>query len=383
MFLAPLEGLRGIAAVGVVLYHSWYHWHINGIGLVRNGKLYVDLFFVISGFVISHIYASRLRDTRDLAQFAALRTARLYPLHLFTLLLLVCYTLVSAWLQADWHLRFSSMHTELLGHNTGRHFLENLFLLQALLAPNFPSFNSPSWSISTEFFTYFIFAITVLLVGRYRKQLPWVFAFLALTSLGYLFQDGSLTHHTRLLRCIGGFFTGTLVYVAWSRLQAGMRHWLDKGWRAHIVEMAALVLATAVLCDSDEGRRQFLVLLCFALVVFLLADGRGLVTQFLKHRHIQYLGKWSYSIYMVHFTVILVFSDLAQLWWQRGPAEFMRWDAWQTSLLTLSLVAVVLAVASQTYRFVEDPPRRWAKHWVSKRFGGRAAKVPDAQIGAP
>ena len=382
-FLAPLEGMRGLAAVGVVLYHSWYHWHINGIGLVEHGNLFVDLFFVISGFVISHIYTSRLRDLKDLAQFAVLRTARLYPLHLFTLLVLAGYTLVSAWLQTDWQLGFTRMHMDLLAQNNWRHFLENLFMLQALLSPNTPSFNSPSWSISTEYFTYFIFALVVLAAARHRRQLPWLFALLACVSLGYLLWNGSLTRDARLLRCIGGFFGGTLVYLAWSRFWPALRRWLGQGWRSHAAETVAVALAVAALWDCGEGRLQFLVLPCFALLVFLLADGGGVVTRSLQHRYIQNLGKWSYSIYMVHFTVILSLSDLARLWWRRGPSEFMWWDAWRSSALTLLLLVLVLTVASLTYRCVEDPPRRWAKRWVARRWGREPAPLPDASIGAP
>ncbi|HEY3643787.1 MAG TPA: acyltransferase [Gammaproteobacteria bacterium] len=381
-FFSPLEGLRGIAAVGVVLYHSWYHWQINGIGLIEHGNLFVDLFFVISGFVISHIYISRLRERRDLAQFAVLRTARLYPLHLFTLLVLAAYTLGSAWAQSAWGLSFTRMHAGLLANNTWTHFLENLLMLQALLSPNTPSFNSPSWSISTEYFTYFIFALAVILAARRGKLFLSMAAALALLSLGWLFQEGSLTRDERLLRCIGGFFSGALVYLAWVRFQPALRRRLE-GAPGHLAELAALALAGTALWYCGEGRAQFLVLPCFALLVFLLADGRGIVTRALRHRYIQNLGKWSYSIYMVHFTIILVMSDLARVFWVRGPSTFMWWHLDRTLPLTLLLLTVVLLVASLTYRYIEDPPRRWAKRWVARHWGERPAEVPDAPIGAP
>src|SRR5690349_15370806 len=91
-FFGSLEGMRGLAAVGVVFYHTYWHWQLNNISFVRHSQLFVDLFFVISGFVISHIYSTRLRSPNDFLAFALLRTARLYPLHLFTLLLIAGYT---------------------------------------------------------------------------------------------------------------------------------------------------------------------------------------------------------------------------------------------------------------------------------------------------
>jgi peptidoglycan/LPS O-acetylase OafA/YrhL len=382
-FLAPLEGMRGLAAVGVVLYHSYYHWQINQIPLIEHGNLFVDLFFVISGFVISHIYTSRLRSAQDLARFAVLRSARLYPLHLFTLLLLAAITLASAWAQGAWGLRFPRLHMSMLSNNDVQHFFENLCMLQALLSPNTPSFNSPSWSISAEYFTYFIFAFAVFMAAWQRALLRLTFAALALLPLGYLLWNGSLTGDDRLLRCLGGFFGGTLVYLAWTRLQPGLQRRLGRGLAAHAAELAAVALAGLALWYCGEGRGQFLTLGCFALLVFLLADGAGVVTRFLKHRYIQALGKWSYSIYMVHFTIILLLSDLAKLFWSRGPSVFMYWHAGRVALLTLLLVTLVLGVASLTYRYVEDPPRRWAKRWVARRFGKDASAGQDALAGAP
>lgn len=382
-FLAPLEGMRGLAAVGVVLYHSFYHWQINQIPLIEHGNLFVDLFFVISGFVISHIYTSRLHSAQDLARFAVLRSARLYPLHLFTLLLLAAITLGSAWAQSAWGLRFPHLHMSMLSNNDLPHFFENLFMLQSVLSPNTPSFNSPSWSISAEYFTYFIFAFAVFITAWHRRLLRLSFAALALLPLAYLLWSGSLTGDERLLRCIGGFFSGTLVYLAWVRFQPGLQRRLGQGVSAHAVELAAVAVAGLALWYCGEDRGQFLTLASFALLVFLLADGGGMVTGFLRHRYIQALGKWSYSIYMVHFTIILLLSDLARLFWSRGPSVFMYWHAGRVTLLTLLLVALVLGVASLTYRYVEDPPRRWAKRWVARHLGKDASAAQDALAGAP
>lgn len=380
-FLSPLEGLRGIAAVGVVLYHSWYHWQINRIGIVEHGDLFVDLFFVISGFVISHIYTRRLRSTPDFAEFAILRTARLYPLHLFTLLVLAAYTLASAWAATHWGLRFPHSHSDMVGNNGLGYFFEHLLLLQGLLSPNIASFNSPSWSISTEYFTYFIFAFAVLMAARFRL-FPVLLALLALVPLAYLFQQGELTADSRILRCIAGFFTGTLVYLAWARFHPGLRRRLA-GRAAHALELTVAALTLAAVSCCGKGRAQFLVIPCFALLVFLLADGGGLVARFLKYRPIQALGRWSYSIYMVHFAVILVMGDLARRFWTHGPGAFKFWDVWQTLPVTALLLVVVLVVASLTYRFIEDPPRRWAKRWVARRRGEPVTAVPDASIGGP
>ena len=381
-FFAPLEGMRGLAAVGVVLYHSYYHWHINAVGIVMHGNLFVDLFFVISGFVIAHIYGTRLRDGRELAKFALLRTARLYPLHLFTLLLVAGYTVATKWAAHAWKLPIGPGHNSDLGHNTLRMFLDNLLLVQAIVEHR-ASFNRPSWSISTEYYTYFIFALVALATAYYKKLRVPACMLLAGCALGYLLWRGSLTLDTRLLRCIGGFFVGTLVYAAWHAWHPRVEHMLGHGWKVHAAELAAVAMALAAVWHAGKGLNQFLVIPAFALLVFLLAAGRGVAAAFIRHRYVQNLGKWSYSIYMVHFTLILLISDAARLTWRPGIRVFLWWPVWKTSLLTLLLVVAVLAVASLTFRFIEDPPRRWAKRWAARRWGRDRSADRDALVGAP
>src|ERR1700744_3320893 len=93
--------LRGIAAVLVVAFH--YAVPLRHVGfdvnrytlLVARGYLWVDLFFILSGFILCHVYANQLVDIRSIASFFRARFARIYPLHIATLLLLVgCQTAI-------------------------------------------------------------------------------------------------------------------------------------------------------------------------------------------------------------------------------------------------------------------------------------------------
>lgn len=88
-FFGELESLRGIAALTVVLFHvNQLHW-INPVTTHRffgNGGLMVDLFFVLSGFVICHNYSQKIRSLKNIGRFMFLRLGRLFPLHFFFLL---------------------------------------------------------------------------------------------------------------------------------------------------------------------------------------------------------------------------------------------------------------------------------------------------------
>ena len=87
-----LEGLRGIAALFVAIYHSWPSG-IRSFPLMINGWLWVDLFFVLSGSVMSYSYSKRITSKVDFFNFIIKRFGRLYPLHFFTTLAFICITL--------------------------------------------------------------------------------------------------------------------------------------------------------------------------------------------------------------------------------------------------------------------------------------------------
>ncbi|HKB55248.1 MAG TPA: acyltransferase, partial [Ramlibacter sp.] len=80
-----LDGWRGLCACLVVLFHFHGYSPIYSAGLIRDSYLFVDFFFVLSGFVIAWNYQTRLHSWRDVRQFLVLRVGRLYPLHIFVL----------------------------------------------------------------------------------------------------------------------------------------------------------------------------------------------------------------------------------------------------------------------------------------------------------
>lgn len=153
-----LDFYRFVAALGVFIFHLKII--DSGIAPVWNGSygLFVDMFFILSGFVISYSYPSDARGLKAYARFMIRRIARIYPLHLLTLLVFV--------LLIGFGLDRSARSTPL-------DFLYNLVLLQAWGVTDHLSFNSPSWSISAEFFCYLIFPLLMLLA---RKVHPLVLA---------------------------------------------------------------------------------------------------------------------------------------------------------------------------------------------------------------
>src|SRR5579871_5277008 len=96
-FFYPLESLRGLAALTVVIYHAVWNNPITSLSFFQNGALMVDFFFVLSGFVIFHSYGRKLGSWSQIGRFLWLRLGRLYPLHLAFLLVFFGFE-VAKWL---------------------------------------------------------------------------------------------------------------------------------------------------------------------------------------------------------------------------------------------------------------------------------------------
>ena len=161
MKLQSLEAFRGIAAIMVVLFHSSFYVTNVANSFVAHSDLFVDFFFILSGFVMSYAYVDRI-NTIPLKSFLLLRLARLYPLHLFTLLVWVPYILIQIYVYQQGI--GSSNPTD--KQNLISFFL-NLFFLQSLAPSTGAGWNWPSWSVGVEFFTYLLFYIYVYFINNY------------------------------------------------------------------------------------------------------------------------------------------------------------------------------------------------------------------------
>ena len=295
--IKALTGLRGVAAAWVVLHHLC---RMPGSevpvlqGVLLRGYLAVDLFFVLSGFVLSLAYGGWFRGRPRpgvLAAFLARRVARLWPLHAAVVLALIAWQAVAA----------IPTHPRMVA--------ANLLMVQAWGVSG--SMNVPSWSISTEFAAYLVFpllAAAVLHGGRAR-------ALAALCGgaglLGLAAALGSVRAAERiglldiannwsllpLLRCLGGFVIGVAAHrIARAPGAAGV---LQRPW---VVNAACAALLAAV--AAGVGDLALYPLL--PLVVVALAASRGGAARLLATAPLTWLGKVSYALYLVHFPLLQV-----------------------------------------------------------------------------
>ena len=199
-----LDGLRGISAIAVVLFHITWSNHITETHLIRELYVFVDLFFILSGFVITKAYSTRVHTLREAGSFLALRFFRIYPLHILLVFILCEMAKIPA--------IYLGLAVHPFDDAKGWALVSNLFLVHSLtFSSEFPTWNVPSWSRSSEMVAYVVFAVIAWTGLMNRRQLVY---FITVLAAGFytivLYYKGSLFAllDFGLLRCLAGFCVG-------------------------------------------------------------------------------------------------------------------------------------------------------------------------------
>jgi len=338
--LAALTGLRGLAAWWVVFYHarlSLTDWMPEwGIAVAAKGYLAVDLFFMLSGFVMWLNYGERLRaeGAAGAPAFWWRRIARIWPLHVAVLGGMVAFALlllVTGRDMSNYPLAELPLHV-LLVQNWG-------------LTPDL-TWNHPAWSISTELGAYLLFPLAVVAV-RWEAMRPVSLiagALLAAFALHGIFVFagaetlGDQITRLGLVRCILQFGIGMMLANLWLA-------WRE---RAGVALACTLVSVLAFATWSAGLPETLLVPIAFAALLLALALDSGPITRLLSSRPLEWLGDASYATYLVHFPLLVALKLVAvDESLKIGPAVFAAY------LLSL------LALSGALYRWLEKPAQKW------------------------
>ncbi len=358
--LRALTSLRFFAALWVILFHYWPD--LTG-SLVRpifidKGYLGVDLFFILSGFILCHVYRGPVEAGRfDYGGFLWNRLARVYPLHLATLIGIGTMALAAIGLGF-------SIDPNILGW---RSLPANLTLTQAWgLAPT-ASWNHPSWSISAEWFAYLTFPIFafVALKLKHRPSLGLVLAvglvlgvnagFLALT-------DEKLTEATiswGALRIVPSFAYGCALYGYWVARPAQNRRKALLG---------ALFSGTLTIFFIIDQGADSVVVLGLGLTLLFLAQLAQIRSVILAQAPLVYLGEISYSMYMICIPWKLVFVNTM-------TRIFEVKDGHLTFSLWLVLILSLISLSALSHHLIENPARKRMKLMATARATHQAEQA--------
>jgi peptidoglycan/LPS O-acetylase OafA/YrhL len=359
-----LDSWRGVCALLVAIFHFPLAGPIGENAFVRGSFLFVDFFFVLSGFVIAHACTDKVGTGQGLTKFLVTRFGRLFPLHAFMLAAFVGFELVRLAIPS-----LAGGEPPFSGAFSLDTLPANLALLHGTGIHVHLSWNAPSWSISTELFAYVFFGVAVLLLGKRSLVL---FAAAVVAGPLILFKHSpdfmDATYDFGFVRCLYGFSAGVLTHA----LLAGK---VDSGpmsreafWTWTVAEFAVIGAVVLFVSTAASNAGGLIAPLLFAFAVALFAHEGGYVSRLMKTKPLLLLGTISYSIYLTHIFVQSRMMNAAKildarfvdgiLTVSKDGASYSQAVAIPAIIMMAGLTVLVSYV---TYRVIEAPGRDFFK----------------------
>jgi peptidoglycan/LPS O-acetylase OafA/YrhL len=337
-----LDGFRGVSALLVVLFHTAYIGSVSETIFIHNSFLFVHLFFILSGFVMSHAY-----DKRDVAfkTFFIKRFFRIFPLHVIMLLVFIVMEFLKLLLYSE------GVHFNNVPFSNERglaEILPNLLLIQAWV-PSFYtlSWNFPSWSVSIEFYLYMMF----FAINYMKAKYVWVAIVLVCTY--YL---ATMTSYSYLLNGLMSFPLGILIYNLHNKLNVCTNFLIMS-----LVEV--LSMSSIIYLLTHDNPNTLFVNFLFSILVLVFSFEQGVISKIMRSHFFSYLGKISYSIYMTHVAIIAIyfnvilfverFFDVHILKIISGIRYIDFGNSVLNNIMLASFLILVIFISSITYKIVE------------------------------
>lgn len=355
--IKPLTSLRFFFAFMVFLSHMWL-LQDESIFLKQlyddifyEGYIGVSFFFILSGFVLAYNYHDRfLKKEISYSKFMLARFARIYPMHILTLIIAIPLSFQNDMLK--W---------------VGQLFV-NLFLLHSFIPSDdfYFYFNSVSWSISVEWFFYLVFPFLVFLLHKrkYFKIIP-----LLLLGIPLLLLLVKENYHEKffyinpLLR-VGDFIIGILLFrIFRKRRVVALVH---KKYLGTIFEVLSIVILSLFLYyhnDIPQGFRYS----CYywppmALLIYTFSYSKGIVSRILSNNTLVYLGEISFGFYMIHMLVFRYYEYI--LLKVPSLSTFLP-----TNYIEVIIIFFISLIASMVlYKWYELPTNKYLKEKLAHKF---------------
>ena len=382
-YITTLTPLRGIAAIFVVIFHvnAAFAPFVppNSTQLVQRGWLWVDFFFILSGFIISYTYTSYFENGTkfsDFKKYLGARFARVYPLNFITAIWCFILALVL-------HHYATSIQPAAYDMVNPNALPACLLLINSMHVYTNPPLNVPSWSLSTEWWVYLVFPLIIPVFARLKKN-GKIVALLVIIGL-YIFLkyvlgpvsvEGkgdasiSMTADFGFLRCLIGFMSGMLLYEFYKSRD---------GYSLFKNSWCFVLLFFCVLAGLHFAVMDILVVALFPLVLLSAAYNETTAKRVLNTRLFQRLGDWSFSIYMVHTPIMLT---LISLQIKKNPdllalsKKVVQPDYGKNVVACIVVLVLTLLISAFTYRFIEIPMR----NYLNKLFKTKQPKIDVASV---
>ena len=373
-YLHNLTSLRGIAAILVAVLH--FHFFLgpvlpyNNAGIIDKFYLMVDLFFILSGFIMCYVYESNFNKgvgKTKYKQFLTARLARIYPLHIITLCAEILIFLV---------LLSIGKFDILPAHMQHLYRLDaipvQLTFLQTVGIFNFDTFNAPAWSLSAEWWAYVLFPFLFILfkkinyknwfIGFFIVLCGWLGIELILSAMEPFMnhspdpekQTLDVNWHYGTLRGIVGFTAGMVIWQLFTRNK--FKKLIGNGWTLFAFVSLSVISMYIKFYDT------FTVIL-FAFIILSSAYGSKNINKFFSFKILRKLGEWSFSIYIWHMVIIhlvLLYFISNRTEPIKGLLRPLKGDYPIHFLLVIFLIVISL-IGWVSFKYIETPTRKWVK----------------------
>ncbi len=354
-----LTGIRGIAALWVLVHHLVTQYPLQDklpvvvTHIAGKGWLGVDLFFILSGFVIAFVHNKDFKtriENHTVKNFLIKRIVRIYPVHLATTL-----SLIPIYFAAKWSFGYSSP----IDAFSLNKLLYSLTLTNGFGFQDSLGWNVPSWSISSEFLAYLTFPFLAALF--LRRQLSFIVSlggitliFIVTTSIGW-FQTDKATYIVGWqwvsLRVLSEFMFGIFIFQIYR---------LNLRAPFSVLALISLVIIITMSVTNTESRWDWVMILSFGLLIYALTNTQHYISRFLSKNKMIYLGEISYSIYLCHGIIFMILNT-----------AFKKTIPDNNELLfVFSLCIYIITpiiIAHYMYKYIEIPAQSYLKSKFLKK----------------
>jgi len=334
-----LESLRGIAALTVALYHipgiSFYHF--------KSGWLGVYFFFSLSGFVIALNYFEKIKDWNSFINFKKKRFFRLYPVHIFVLILVLLIQTGKIFLVDLLGISYEQKAFQPSEWYSKLDFFQHIFLTQAVTNLGyFLSWNSAAWSISTEFYTYLIFSLIILSIKNNEV------IFFIIVALYIIFFDSVVSFlkvyiNFLLLDCLRYFFVGSLTYIIFKKMK----------FKVNDFSVITILFLSFFFYDLFPNY----IIYSLIILVISIQKKENYIYKFLNQKYLVYFGTISYSFYMMHQVIFYIFNQLLKLMNINFYSSTEQYNFILDTTLAALYIFIVTVISAIMYKFIENKIR--------------------------
>jgi peptidoglycan/LPS O-acetylase OafA/YrhL len=343
-----LDSVRGIAAMMVVFYHfngwKWEHhigFHLSSI--IFNGSDAVSFFFVLSGFVLSYKYFKNAQTEIDIKEYVLKRFFRIYPAYIATVFLNYFYV---------------NRHT--LGLNTIKDIFysnDQQLWQELFLVKSNHNFYIPGWTLSVEMAVSLLLPFIIIIA---RKNIHYIYSFILVSIFISAAHISMFTMH---------FCLGLLLAFYFDKIQAFQfqQHKLyPYRWLGLLIVLVLFSIRHIDRIHSIGHQLKNILLywgidffhisgIASALIILFILNNKSIQT-FLTIKPLLFIGKISYSIYLMHWLVIGYIMEHWDKWNSYYPNKYIVFAV----MLTVA-VSTTLLLATALYYFVEVPFIQLAK----------------------